>query len=575
MSSSVQSNTLRAMAGAGDSAGAQAVKSQLASAAVALRTNRPDAAELLLQQYLGSFPEDVQALSMLAEALVRLDRGREAEAILAQAIELAPDNPAVGHHYASVLVLQSNFGQATAQLDRLIAREPYNHAYRNLKATACAGAGAWDEALAEYEAVLKSAPEQPAAWLAYAHALRMAGRGDECIVVYRQILERFPFQGAAWWCLASLPAFRFEPAEIDRLRTDLAAPNLRFEARAQMHFASGKALDDTGHFSESLAEYRKANVLIRSVIDYDADRMAAHMSNSKSLFTREFVQARRGFGCEAATPVFIVGMPESGSTMVERILAKHSAIAPVEEGRVLIYLAARLCRIRAHETKAPATYPELLAELDAGQAQALGEEYMRRMRANGTPGGVLFIDRQTANFAHFALIQLILPNAKIVDVRRHPLDCCVSGYKQYFAIGRNFSYGLTDIGRHYRDYVELMAHFDDVLPGRVHRVFWERLVENPEMEIRRLFEYLDLAFEEQCAHMIDRDHAVWSGAVGAGRDHEEWLEPLRTALRPVLDAYPDIPAFCGGRHEEAHNTDWRRDRDLWSELYPDRQPQIV
>jgi hypothetical protein len=247
-------------------------------------------------------------------------------------------------------------------------------------------------------------------------------------------------------------------------------------------------------------------------------------------------------------------MPRSGSTLIEQILSSHSAIEGTMELQDINILVSRLDG--AGKKARPPDYPEILADLPVERFAGLGEDYLERARIQRKLGKPFFVDKMPNNFQHAGFIHLILPNARIVDARRHPMACCFSNFKQHFARGQAFAYDLDDVGRYYRDYVELMAHFDSVLPGRVHRVVYERMVADPEREIRALLAYCGLPFEDACLRFYENDRAVrtasseqvrrpiFTTAVEHWRNYEEWLDPLRNALGPVLDAYPDVPAFA-------------------------------
>jgi hypothetical protein len=315
----------------------------------------------------------------------------------------------------------------------------------------------------------------------------------------------------------------------------------------------GKALEDEGKFSGSFEHYEKGNALRRAAMPYDVEEATEYVVRAKTLLTEEFLRARAGGGCDALDPIFIVGLPRSGSTLVEQILSTHSAIEGTAELPEINALARRLGgRTRLDSSS---TYPEILTSLDPDTRRRLGEEYIARTRIQRRSGRPFFIDKTPRNFAHIGLIHLILPNARIIDVRRHPLDCGFSCFKQLFARGHGFTYDLQEIGRYYLDYVELMAHYDAVLPGRVHRVIYEDLVDNTEREVRRLLTYCGVSFEESCFRFHETKRAVrtpsseqvrapiFKNALAHWRNYETQLGPLKAALGPALEFYPDAPPF--------------------------------
>jgi tetratricopeptide (TPR) repeat protein len=490
---------------------------------------------------------------MLAEVATRLGRYEDAEALLSRCLELAPGFDAARQNYAVVLYRQTKAAEALAEVDRLLQSDPRNPGYRNLQAAALGQLGDYERTIAIYQSLLRDFPQQPKAWMSLGHALKTVGRQAEAIAAYRRSLEQKPSLGEAWWSLANLKTFRFDAADLAEMRRALTLGDLSDEDRFHLQFALGKALEDAGEDPAAFAAYMAGAALRRRGLDYDSDETSAHVARSRALFTPGFFAERAGFGCPASDPIFIVGLPRAGSTLVEQILASHSAIEGTMELPDLPAIAKRLGgRSRRDE---PSAYPGVLADLDAEACRALGEEYLDRTRAQRKLGRPFFIDKMPNNFAHAGLIQLILPNARIIDARRHPLGCCFSAFKQHFARGQAFSYDLTDLGRYYADYVELMAHFDAVSPGRVHRVIYEEMVADPETQVRALLDYCGLPFEEACLRFYENDRAVrtasseqvrrpiFTEGVDQWRRFEPWLEPLKAALGPVLDAYPGTPVY--------------------------------
>jgi tetratricopeptide (TPR) repeat protein len=547
---------------AGDEAGAEDAHARqirasvqdpaLLEAAAALCENRLAVAEKMLRDFLKQRPTDVAAIRMLAEVGGRLGRYEDSETLLERCLELAPGFTAARHNYAVVLHRQNKAAEAIAQADQLLAGDPRNPSYRNLKAAALVRIGEYDQAIEAYEGVLKTHPVQPAGWMSYGHALKTVGRTEDSIAAYRTSLEQAPRLGEAWWSLANLKTFRFSDADVAAMRGQLERSDLSEEDRFHLHFALGKALEDAGDFEGSFEHYRQGNALRRAGVDYDPEETSGHVRRSKALFTREFFTEREGCGSQAPDPIFIVGLPRAGSTLVEQILSSHSQVEGTMELPDIIAIAKRIGgRKRRSDASA---YPEALQELDREELQALGEEFLERTRIQRKLGRPLFIDKMPNNFAHLGLIHLILPKAKIIDARRHPLGCCFSGFKQHFARGQTFTYDLGEIGRYYADYVRLMAHFDEVLPGRVHRVIYERMVEDPEGEVRRLLDYCGLPFEAACLRFHETQRAVrtasseqvrqpiFTEGVDHWKNYDPWLGPLRAALGPVLDRYPDAPA---------------------------------
>ena len=529
---------------------------ELMQAAGALADNRIPEAEALLRARLKRTPTDVAAIRMLAEVAARVGRIDDAEALLARCLELAPDFHAARQNHALVLHRANRPQEALQAIDALLAHDPDNPAHLNLKAVVLCRVGDYEPALALYERVLASYPNQAKIWMSYGHALKTAGHAARAIEAYRRALAREPGFGEVWWSLANLKTFRFSDDDVDVMRAQRARHDLADDHRLHLDFALGKALEDAGEYAPSFAHYRDGNALRRTQLAYSADDTHARTERLKAAHTATFFAGRTGLGCEAPDPIFIVGMPRAGSTLLEQILASHSAVEGTMELPEITSITRDL-RTQARADGAE-TYHDLLADLDGDALRALGERYLEATRIHRKSGRPFFIDKMPNNFAHTGLIHLMLPNAKIIDARRHPLACCFSGFKQHFARGQGFSYGLEDIGRYYHDYVALMAHYDDVLPGRVHRVLYEQLVEDTEAEVRRLLAYCGLPFEDGCLRFFENARPVRTASseqvrqpiyregVDHWRHYEPWLEPLKVALGPVLGAYPAVPDFMAG-----------------------------
>ena len=547
----------------GDSAGAQAAQARqiqggvrdpvLMDAAAALVDEKPGEAEKILRHYLETRPDEPAALRMLAEALARLGRNADAEEALVHCLKMAPGFDSARHNLATVLLRQNKTVEALAQTEQLIAKDPRHPGYANMKAAILARLGDYDQAVTLFAGVLADFPIQPKGWLSYGHALKTLGRQAESIKAYRRALELQPGLGEAWWSLANLKTVAFDAADLEAMGAHAARPDLSGDDRLHLHFSLGKALEDAGRYAESFDHYDQGAAIRRGQLRYDAAENTAETARAKALFTPGFLAARAGQGSAAPDPIFIVGLPRAGSTLIEQILASHSQVEGTMELPDLIVMARRLGGKTAH--RPDSAYPEVLADLSPETLRALGEEFLERTRVQRKTDRPLFIDKMPNNFSHVGFIHLILPNAKIIDARRHPLGCCFSGFKQHFARGQAFTYGLADIGRYYADYVALMAHFDAVLPGRIHRVIYEEMVEDPETQIRALLDHCGLPFEEGCLNFHQNDRAVrtasseqvrrpiFKDAVEHWQNYEPWLSPLKDALGPVLPAYPRAPEF--------------------------------
>ena len=526
---------------------------RLQGAAAALCENRIPEAEALLRAHLAQLPNDVAALRMLAEVAARLLRYSDAQRLLERCLELAPSFDAARHNYATVLNRQGKGAEALQQCARLLAKEPHNPGYLSLQAATAASLGDYADAIGAYESVLQAYPQQPKLWMSYGHALRTTGKVPESIAAYRRALSLEPTLGEVWWSLANLKTFRFGDADVTAMRQALARADLADDDRMHFEFALGKALEDAASYRESFAHYAAGNALRRSRHGYDPDEMSAFVQRSKRVLTSEFFADRAGAGAEARDPIFIVGLPRAGSTLIEQILGSH----PLVEGTMeLPHLPNIARKLAGRKQEVAGTLLTRLASLTHEELRALGEEYLAETRIMRKTGAPFFIDKMPNNFMYVGLIHLILPNATIIDARRHPLGCCFSCFKQHFARGQWFSYGLEDIGRYYRDYVELMAHVDEVLPGRVTRVFHEDMVDQTDAEVHRLLAACGLPFDPQCLRFHENARAVRTASseqvrrpifrdgVNQWRHYEPWLEPLERVLGDVLTDYPKVPAFA-------------------------------
>lgn len=517
---------------------------RLLEAALALHDNRLHDAEPLLKGHLKADPFDVRAIRMLAELAGRIGRYKDAESLLRRAIELSPAFTAARANLALVLYRLNRPTEALAELDQVLGEDPENLGHSNLKAAALGRIGGFDEAIELYKAVLDAAPDQPRVWMSQGHMLKTVGRQAEAVAAYRRALALAPALGEVWWSLANLKTVKFDDADIAAMQGALALADISDEDRFHLDFALGKAFEDRKQAATAFAHYEAGNRLRRTRLKYSADETSAYVDRSIALFTAELLDAAKGLGCDAPDPIFILGMPRAGSTLIEQILSSHSLVEGTSELPDIPALARQVD-----------DYPAGIGHLDPARFRELGEAYLRRAEIQRHTDRPFFIDKLPNNWAHLPLIHLILPNAKIIDARRHPLGCCFSNYKQHFARGQAFSYDLGDMGRYYRDYVRLMAHVDAVRPGIVHRVFYERMVDDTETEVRALLTHCGLEFDPACLEFHKNDRAVRTASseqvrrpifregTEAWQPFEPWLDPLDAALGDVAACYPAVPAF--------------------------------
>ncbi len=524
---------------------------RLMAAAGALVEGRVPDAEALLREHLKAAPTDVAAIRMFAEVAMRVGRIDDARNLLERCLELAPGFHAARQNYALVLHRLNLPEQALAEIETLLAVDADNPGYRNLKAVVLCRIGEYAPAIDIYADLLEKYPGNPSVWMSYGHALKTEGHTARAIEAYRRSVRIQPSYGEVWWSLANLKTIRFSEDDLAVMREQLVREDIGDDDRLHLEFAIGKALEDTCDFEASFGHYARGNAIRRSQLHYSAGETQARVEHIRQRYTAEFFQARAGAGCPARDPIFIVGLPRSGSTLLEQILSSHSQV----EGTMELPEITSITRMLREQGDATGAMPyhQSLAGLDAEGLRELGQRYLDHTRIQRKTDAPLFIDKMPNNFMHIGLIHLMLPNARIIDARRHPMACGFSVFKQHFARGQSFSYSLEDIGRYYSDYVALMAHFDVMLPDRIHRVFYERMVEDTEEEVRRLLDYCGLPFEDSCLRFFENARPVRTASseqvrrpiyregVDHWRNYAPWLGPLEQALGGVLGAYPQAP----------------------------------
>jgi len=506
---------------------------------MALNENRLDVAERLLKPHLKEDPFDPAAIRMLAELAARIGRLTDAENLLRRAIEIAPGFAAARSNLAMVLGRTGRPAEALELLDEIFAIDPEDLGIMNLRAATLGKLGDFGEALGLYEELLQKTPNQPRIWLSYGHMLKTVGRQPEGIAAYRRALSLQPNLGEAWWSLANLKTVKLDHSDIASMERALKSPGLSDQDRLHLDFALGKAMHDAGRVDEAFAHYAKANALRLEEEPYEPARLSRTVDLSIERFTPDAFAERPG-GCDARDPIFIVGLPRAGSTLIEQILSSHSLVEGTAE---LPDIPAMVRKIGSD--------PSAFLKIGEAEREELGREYLKRAGVQRRTDRPFFIDKLPNNWLYVPFIQLILPNANIIDARRHPLGCCFSNFRQHFARGQPFTYDLEHIGRYCSDYVRFMAHIDRVLPGRVHRVIYERMVDDTETEVRRLLEHCGLEFEPAVLEFHKTERAVrtasseqvrrpiYREAKDEWRAYEAHLGPLKAALGSVLDAYPD------------------------------------
>jgi tetratricopeptide (TPR) repeat protein len=502
-------------------------------------------AERMIRDFLLKHGDHVEAMRLLAKIGMKLDVYDDAELLLEGVLQLAPDYRAARHDYALVLLHRHKHALAMKELEALLAVEPGNRAFKVSYASGRVGLGQYAEAVELYRAILAEIPQAADVHLFMAHALKTLGKQQEAIDSYRTAIGLQPGYGDAYWSLANLKTYKFPEADIVEMRAKEQAPRIALEDHYHLCFALGKALEDRGEYAESFRYYERGNALKKAEARFRIEPIERNTRLQSKLCTQEFLAARRGVGCPSNDPIFIVGLPRAGSTLLEQILASHSEVEGTQELPDIPRLVAELQGRDPDPVNPP--YPAVLADLEPEALRRFGERYMTDTRTYRTDKP-RFIDKMPNNFRHLGLIHLILPNARIIDARREPLACCFSNFKQLFASGQEFTYSLEDIARYYRTYVEIMRHWDAVLPGKVLRIQHEDVVENLEGNVRKLLDFCNLEFEPACLEFWKNERSVRTASseqvrrpifkegLDQWRNFEPWLGPLKEALGDLVAA---------------------------------------
>ena len=508
------------------------------------------AAEILARKSLLRDGSEVEALRLLARIEQQRDSLDAARGLLESALQIAPGYHAARLELAQVLVGLQQYAQAGEHIAALRRADADNPDYRGLQATVCAGLGDHEAAITGYRELLATHPAMAHLHLLLGHSLKALGRRQEAIEAYLAALEARPGFGDAYWSLANLKIYRFSEAQISSMQDAIEAAAQQPNDRLHLHFALGKAQESCGRYAESWTQYALGNALKCAASRYRPEFSEMNTRRQIELCTRQFFTERAGAGARNRDPIFIVGLPRSGSTLIEQILASHSLVEGTQE---LNNIPRIVQELQGQSDLHDPGYPGALLELELEDFRRLADRYLSETRVyrRADPALPFFIDKMPNNFRHVGLIHLMLPNAKIIDVRREPMACCFGNLKQLFAGGQDFSYDMQYMARYYRTYVELMRHWDQVLPGRVHRVFYEDLVDNLDAGVRGLLDFCGLGFESACLgfHKTSRSINTASSeqvrqpinrdGLEQWRHYRHWLRPLEDMLGDALIRYRD------------------------------------
>jgi|TARA_B110000240_G_scaffold116388_1_gene130429 tetratricopeptide (TPR) repeat protein len=505
-------------------------------------------AEQLCRQFLIRHPKQVEGMRLLAYIGVQTEVLDDAEVLLENAVRFEPDNDLARYDYMGVLYKRQKYAASFEQAERLIQKAPENIRHQTAYANQCVAIGRFDEAIEIYDRVIPQVTDPAMVHLLKAHALKTIDQSEQAITAYRAAYENKPGFGDAFWSLANLKTYRFTDLEVEAMLTSVAEPNLSPVDHVHLNFALGKHFEDGKDFEQAFAFYQQGNNLKQRQIGYDGELLSQRLNLQTTVCDDVLFKQRKNSGCQAPDPIFIVGLPRSGSTLLEQILASHPQVDGTQELPNIAAFAFELDGRRRLQD-AP-QYPACLTSIPDSELAAMGQKYLddTQIHRGQAP---FFIDKMPNNFRHIGLIQLILPNAKIIDARRHPMACCFSGFKQLFASGQEFSYSLEDIGRYYQDYISLMNHWHQVLPGKILTVHHEAVVFDLEAQVRQLLAFCGLAFDPACLnfHQTERSvrtpsseqvrQPIYQSGLEAWMGFEPWLAPLKAAIGDaVLEDYP-------------------------------------
>jgi tetratricopeptide (TPR) repeat protein len=497
-------------------------------------------AEQLCRAFLQKNRQHVEGMRLLAKIATKLGILDDADFLLESCLEFEPGFLAARYEYSQVLFKRQRFQRSMEQAALLLKEQPGVPAFRLLFANAAVPVGEFDKALEHYNQLIEDSPYKLHYHMLKGHALKSLGERQRAIDAYKGAAKIKPDHGDAWWSLANVKIYHFEEAEIAQMQRAEADVSTEPVDRYQLCFALGKSFEDGENYAAAFDHYARGNQLKLAETRYRAERTDKEFARQKTTCTPRFFEDRAGFGVQSNEPIFIVGMPRAGSTLLEQILASHPMVDGTIELPDIMSLAQKLGG--RHRIDEEPRYPAILETLDQQQFEGFGNQYLKSTRVYRKDGDY-FTDKMPNNFRHIGLIQLLFPNCKIVDARRHPMACCFGNFKQLFGDGQEFSYGLEELGRYYSGYVELMDHWENALPGKILRVQYENVVEDLETQVRRLLNFLGLPFDQRCIEFHKTERAVhtpsaeqvrqpvYKSGLEQWKNFEPFLDPLIESLR--------------------------------------------
>ena len=524
----------------------ESLPSELLAVISYLSDDRLADAERLCKHFLRDNKTHAEGMRLLAEIAARNKTLDEAEFLLESCVEFHPEHRNARIQYVNVLMRVQKFAKAFDTAKRLLDDHPDDtENIRSLYAGACAGIGRNSDAIESYQLLMRTHPDNHLFPVSLAHVHKADGEFDKAVALYRKAYQVKPDHGDAFWSLANTKSYEFTDKELSRMESLTADTATNESDRIQICFALGDAFEHRGDFERSFGYYRQGNALKQPHTYHSPKNLQMRIDSQIEVCTEELFVRRVGLGHAAPDPIFVVGLPRAGSTLLEQILSSHSRVDGTMELHNILNLAKRL-RGRDEPGGKP-RYPGILNDLEDDYFRQFGEQFIDDTRAY-RGSAEYFVDKMPNNFFHVGLIRLILPNAKVIDARRQPMACCFSGYKQLFGEGQEFSYGLPEIGNYYRQYVKLMDHWGRVLPGFVLRVQHEDVVDYLETQVRRILDFCGLAFEQACVdyHRTERSirtpsseqvrQPIFRSGLEQWRNYEPWLDPLKEALGPEVRA---------------------------------------